>query len=86
MDDLFGIIFTVGVLDYAAVSVETWVLVDDPPDGAAVAKAVFVDLGGMPLRVRKLLYLSWVLSLERDIFSTRQLSWPVSVRAPRAGM
>jgi hypothetical protein len=46
VDDVLGIIGTVGVVDDAgAVVGGDLILVHDPFEGAAVAEAVFVDLG-----------------------------------------
>lgn len=44
-DDVFGVVFAVGVVDDAAALVGAdLVLVDDPFEGAAVAEAIFVGL------------------------------------------
>jgi hypothetical protein len=79
---VFGIVFPVGIVDDAAAFVgRHLILVDDPFEGASVAEFVFVDLGGSAGEVRKSLLRIWVLSLERDMHSTRQLSLPASLRS-----
>ena len=45
-EDVFGVVFAVGVVGYAAALVGgDLVLVDDPFEGGAIAESVFVGLG-----------------------------------------
>ena len=45
-EDVFGVVFAVGVVGYAAALVGgDLVLVDDPVEGRAIAESVFVGLG-----------------------------------------
>ncbi|HWE85137.1 MAG TPA: hypothetical protein VG267_09345 [Terracidiphilus sp.] len=78
-DDVLGVIFAVGVVDDAGVLVGgDAVLIDDPFKGAAVAEAVFLDLGrdaaegeeGVVLELSLVLRRAFVLSCRRVCWGT----------------